>query len=156
MASRRKVPAPMSRGGEEVSRQSHSLKIAGSNPAPATAPPLPAPKFNKMTVADISMAYITEKDVEILEKDDTPRFLIMRHCGGTGFLLWVYTMLGANGLEESLAEIEMEFSREGFSERMIYIMQEARRQRIDYVRFDTDGGEIENLTHIESNENQPK
>ena len=154
---RRSEPVP--RGGEAVSRQSHSLEIAGSNPAPATVPALPAPKFSKMTMADVSTSYIEQKDWELLcEKRNEKELpcLIMRHCGGTGFLLYVFTALGAGGLEESLREIEDELSQKGFSERMIYIMQEARRQRIDYVRFDTDGGEIENLTHIESNENQPK
>lgn len=101
-------------------------------------------KFEVMKVADISTAYITTSDCELLAHTDAPGH-VMNEDQWHGALFYINS-----GSTEDNAELVQSQLAYGFSRRFVDIMQAARVQRLDYVRFDADGGEVKGLDHIYS------
>jgi hypothetical protein len=114
---------------------------------------LPKMEFERHVLVSIKAGYVTQKDWELMIdpnfKKCAFRVMVNSEPYWGSALFYIHTTIGKGELEDNLRHITEELDKDGFSERMIHIMQEARRQRIDYVRFDTDGGEVKNLKTIE-------
>jgi hypothetical protein len=102
--------------------------------------------FETYRVADISTAYLEESNLDLIGNPIAPGHLAELDPGpgeseGPGSFFY-----SPPAEEEALmAEYAMEARAFGFSERFLAIMQELFNQKIFYVRFDRDGGEIESM-----------
>ena len=98
--------------------------------------------FTKYEIADISTGYLEQSDLPLLLNVDCPtRF--GETDRGYGTFHWITDDDGV--FEEDMQHL-VEF---GLSERFIAIMRDLRAARIPYVRFDSDGGEIEGLVRTD-------
>lgn len=117
----------------------------------APPPPLLRPVFESCKLADINIGYLTKGDVELMWSmpDNRCSERIMRHVDDQGFL---FSVSHNFGLQRDLEEILESLTCSGFSERMAAIFCEARKQGFRYIRFDTEGGEIKNISRSNDNE----
>lgn len=94
--------------------------------------------FDTHRVADVSTGYLEPFDLPLLERAECPtRFAITDD--GAGTFHWVTA-------DREMFEGEMSRTTTfGLSDRFRLIMQRSREAGIPYVRFDADGGEIDNL-----------
>ncbi len=93
-------------------------------------------QFEILGYADISTSYLEETDLHLLA---TAPHHLAEIDGGVGTILWLST--DGSPLEEFVAEAKLH----GLSDRFIDIIRELDRQKIRYVRFDADGGEVEGI-----------
>jgi hypothetical protein len=103
-------------------------------------------KFALIPYADISTAYITESDQKLISSVDTPNHVAEHDDGYASFFYPPHNDSNAISL---FAEEARDF---GFSERFIEIMIELGRQGVQYVRFDSSGGDIDGIDPIETAE----
>lgn len=98
-------------------------------------------------MADISTDYLTQTDIDKMFElsDGRCPFRIMRHEGGFGFL---FSIIRTGNRQEDLLHIGSGLKAAGFSDRMVGIFQELRRQLYDFVRVDVDGCDIQNVEKI--------
>jgi len=99
-------------------------------------------QFSTVSYVDVSTAFITEKDRELILCENAPH-LVAIHKDRFGSYFYV---------EQNDSDREAfagDWRKYGFSERFIEIMTEAGRQGYGYVVFDADGGHIEGLEPLE-------
>lgn len=94
--------------------------------------------FERHEVADVSTGYLEPSDLSLLLRSDCPtRFA--ETDGGFGTFHWVPD-------DDQLLEEELQHAATfGLSERFVSIIRHLRAAKIPYVRFDADGGEIQDL-----------
>lgn len=92
--------------------------------------------FNTYLVADISTSYLDESDLRLLLQFGCPT-RIGETDGGHGTFHWVPND------DEWFAEDMREARAFGLSERFVSIMKNLRAANIPYVRFDADGGDLD-------------
>ena len=99
-------------------------------------------KFETYKVADISTKYITASDGSILGNQNAPGHVasVDPLCIGDEPQGDIYAIsLDKETFQEQVANTKAF----GFSEAFINILKELHKQKIPYVRFDSDGGEVE-------------
>lgn len=102
-------------------------------------------RFEIHRYADISFSYLKRGDIELINEDKDFPFLIAQ-----GKETCAFFYVPVNGtLSEDIQQIISEFRQIGASMEMAGIFIELRKRKIQYVRFDIDGGEIENAPHQE-------
>ncbi len=107
-------------------------------------------KFETYQIADISTAHITRGDAEIMGNPEGPCHVAK--IDGTASLthdtspgdIFVVPLDEAN-FKEQLANL----AAFGYSQQFLDLMTELHKQRIPYVRFDRDGGEVEGAPTFE-------
>ena len=99
-------------------------------------------QFSTVSYVDVSTAFITEKDRELILCENAPH-LVAIHKDRYGS--YFYVEQNESG-REVFADVWRDF---GFSERFIEIMMEVGRQGYGYVVFDADGSHIEGLEPLE-------
>jgi hypothetical protein len=94
--------------------------------------------FERHEVADVSTGYLELSDLPLLLRSDCPtRFA--ETDGGFGTFHWVPN-------DGQLLEEELQHAASfGLSERFVSIFRDLGAAKIPYVRFDADGGEIQDL-----------
>lgn len=81
-------------------------------------------------IADVSTGHITKFDATLMLSEDGGA--IAQICGGRG------TMFCVPPTDDLLEAM----SNRGYSPNFLAILEECRRQKIQYIRFDADGAEI--------------
>lgn len=107
-------------------------------------------KFAIQHYANISTVYITESDLNLVSCVDAPNHMAEHDTGRASFF---YSPTADKAVSQRFVAEARSF---GFSERFIAIMLELSRQRIPCVRFDTDGGQIEDLEPVRSWKTAPE
>ena len=89
-------------------------------------------KFTKQTYVDVSTAHITEKDCDLLNKDeyDQPLFCLPFEYG---FWLWAHDY-------KNLHDWYLEY---GYSQAICDLMWEASQQEVAWIKLDCDGFDVE-------------
>lgn len=96
--------------------------------------------FTTMQVADISTGYLEPSDLPLILDTEAPMHC-MNEDESHGSMFYV-------PLDASTFDGYIQEARDwGFSARFVEIFQELHRQRIPYVRFDADGGDIAKTTY---------
>jgi hypothetical protein len=106
----------------------------------------PKMRFEVHRYADISFSYLRESDIKIINEGLNFPFLIVQDKECCAFF---YVPMNGT-LLENIQEIISEFRKVGVSQEMTAIFIELRKRKIQYVRFDIDGGEVENAKHQET------
>lgn len=99
-------------------------------------------QFSTVSYVDVSTAFITEKDRELILREDEPH-LVAIHKDGYGSYFYVEQS------ESRRKAFASDWRKFGFSERFIGIMTEAARQSYGYVVFDADSAHVEGLEPLE-------
>lgn len=100
------------------------------------------PKFKTFEYADVSTAYLTEHDWELMSDADVPGH-IAKVDGGLGDFYHT-----CSDDPKKFAELYVPaWKKVGLSGRFIEIMVRLHEQKIPYVRFDADGNDIEGMEH---------
>ena len=109
------------------------------------------PGFEVSRVADVSVGYLPREDVDLMFSIPSGKcpFRHLRHEDGCGYVFWVANL---GDFKKDCQDINDQLTEAGFSGTIVAILCEARRQGIQYVRFDVDGGEIKNAERAQKNE----
>lgn len=99
-------------------------------------------KFETIPYADVSTSYLEPADLELIGNSALEGH-IFEHDEGWGTIF--YVPLEGEILDSYLTA----WQAAGLSQRFITIMTELACQKIQYVRFDADGGEIEGMEKAE-------
>lgn len=97
-------------------------------------------KFEIRQVADISTTYLYPSDLALIGKEDCPM-----HVGEVDGHYGSFFYVPMDELDEYLEQAE----QFGMSARFVRIIRELAKQKIPYVRFDADGGDIDGLEPLE-------
>lgn len=96
-------------------------------------------KFAIQQYANISTAYITESDLDLVSCVDAPNHIAEHDTGRASFF---YSPTADKAVSRRFVAEARAF---GLSERFTTIMLELSRQGIPYVRFDAEGGDVHGL-----------
>ena len=103
-------------------------------------------RFEKAVYADISFDYLARNDIDniefVLETKGTFPFFIAKAFDAS-YPTYFFYVRSSGSFREDTLEIISDLSQAGASKQMQELFVELRRQKIYYVRFDADGGEIE-------------
>lgn len=102
-------------------------------------------KFEVHKYADISFSYLRESDIKLINRDLDFPFLVAQDKETCAF--FYVPMCGT--LSEDIQRIISDLQEAGASREMASIFIDLRKRKIQYVRFDIDGGEVENAKHQE-------
>jgi hypothetical protein len=100
-------------------------------------------KFETISYADISTSYLERSDLDLIGESECPGHLAELDGKEGDFF---HTPHIADGVEGK-ADYQKRCKAYGLSDRFVQIMLELDSQEIRYVRFDSDGGEVEGLEY---------
>jgi len=106
-------------------------------------------KFVTQQIANISTTCLTESDAELISRIDAPYHLAAHDTGRASFF---FSPTEDRAVQQQFVSEARTF---GLSEGFIAIMLELTRQGIPYVRFDVDGGNVEELQLSTSDDFRP-